>query len=460
MVSLSTVREVFGGTADFLNAQNDFLLFPTHSRPHFPRRFSLFLSRHIMRTRLRFLMLAGSAVFTLALAPAALLADPVSTIRGEIRARRIAVESDTPALAALARKAFAAHGGYELSSAAPNVPLLRLAKIGDSAVSLVLKTGGSQITQDVTGATWREAALRACDAVLVRDGHRPFLSGQIAFVSDRTGKKEVHAGDLFLDEVRPLTNYGSICVSPRWTGDGREILHTTYVNGNFTDIYAVNASTGARRGVIVGARGSSIGAVSNPRTGQIAFASSSLGDMDIFLADATGRNARRFIATTKGVETDPAWSADGTKLAFTGGPAGRPNIHVAEVPGSGTSRRINTGFNYATEPSWNPVFPEKIAFTYQSGGFHLGIVDTRTGAVEKIKTKPAGNYTHPVWCADGRHIVAVKIAGKSSRLVLIDTKTGVAGKPNPNGEKVTVLSGPQMSNCFDPDYYAGEHARR
>ncbi|MDR1497813.1 MAG: hypothetical protein LBS59_05300 [Puniceicoccales bacterium] len=407
-----------------------------------------------MHSRLRFLMLVGAAF--LAVANSVVFALPVQTIYGEIRVRRIVVESDTPAFAALARKAFAAHGDYELSGEAANVPHLRLTKISDSAVNLVYQAGGTRITRDITGATWRDAVLRACDAVLVRDGNLPFFAGRLAFASDRTGKKEIYVGDLFLGEVRPVTNYGSICVSPRWTDNGKEVLYTTYANGNFTDIYAVNVSTGARRGVVVGARGSSIGAVSNPRTGQIAFSSSSLGDMDIFLADASGRNARRFIST-KGVETDPAWSADGGRLAFTSGPAGRPSIHIASVPGSGAARRINTGFNYATEPSWNPVFPDKIAFTYQSGGFHIGVVDTRTGVVEKVATTPVGNYTHPVWCADGRHIVAVKIAGRATRLVLIDTKPSANSR---SGKKVTVISGPQMANCFEPDYAGGEYARR
>ena len=374
-----------------------------------------------------------------ALVPAAAQAEAIVGIVHS--SESISVRSSTPAIASLARKAFNAHGDYALAEKASLS--LQLSKVNDTTVSLSLHSPkrGARVAQDISGATLEEATLRACDAVLASEGKRPFFAGKLTFTSDRTGKKEIYASDLFLSTVRPLTNYGSISLAPRWTYDGTEVLYTTYANQNFTDIYAVNVLTGRRRNIIVNARGTTIGAASNPRTGQIAFASSARGDMDIYLADASGANVRR-IVSTKGVETDPAWSADGSRLALSSGAAGSPGIHIATLPG-GALQRVKTTFNYSTEPAWNPVYSTKIAFTYLSGSFGIAVVDTASGKVSPVKTNPAGNYANPAWCADGRHVVATRIAGSSSRLALIDTESG----------KITVISGEQMANCTSPDYF-------
>ncbi|MDR2429643.1 MAG: hypothetical protein LBD14_01870 [Puniceicoccales bacterium] len=359
------------------------------------------------------------------------------SITATYQSQRIAVECADADVGALARKAFNAHGDYTVD--ASGALRVRLVKTGPATLALTLDVDGVRFAQNVSGATLEEATLRACDAVLVRRGQRPLFAGRLVFVSDRTGRKEIYTGDLFFEKVRPLTQYNSITVTPRWTHDGAEVLYTTYANNNFTDIYAVDPATGRRRNVVVNARGTTTGAVSNPRTGQIAFASSGRGNMDIYLANADGTGVRALIATSN-VESDPAWSADGSQLAFAGGGTGRPGIHVATPP-NGAARRIPTGYNYATEPAWNPVEKTLLAFTYQAGGFGLATVDVPTGKLAKINT--TGHYMQPVWCADGRHLVATQIQGQRTRLVLMDTR---------KNRKITPLSGTQMANCSEADY--------
>ncbi|MDR1818209.1 MAG: hypothetical protein LBR07_08625 [Puniceicoccales bacterium] len=383
---------------------------------------------------------------TLTAAPAPAPAQD-NTIVGVVREKPVWVESSSPEIADLARRAFGAHGDYRLAKGA--AARIRLVKTAPATVSVTLESQGARIAQSVTGADWRDATLRACDAVLVAERKRPFFAGKITFISDRTGRKEVYAGDLFFGTVQQLTSYNSICSSPRWTRDGSEVLHTTYHNHNYTDIFAVSADGRRRRGVIVNKRGTTTGAVSNPRTGQLAFANSGRGDMDIYTAAADGGGIHR-VTSAKGVESDPAWSADGTKLAFAGGSVGRPGIHVIALPG-GTPKRVATQANYSTEPSWNPVFQTKIAYTFQEGGFRIGVVDTATGSVEKIAVNLRGGgrvsgLSNPSWCADGRHLVATLRSGVTTRLVLVDTNTAA-------GNKATVLSGATMANCAEVDYF-------
>lgn len=355
----------------------------------------------------------------------------------------VAVESNDAQVAALARAAFNAHGAYRVVAAGS--ARIQLRKLSDTSVAVTCQAGGGQTEQTVSGGDWVEATLRACDVAVVATGRsqnlRPFFAGRLAFVSDRTGKKEIYGSDLFLQAVRPLTNLNSISITPHWVRGGQEVLFTTYHNNNFTDIYAVNVASRELRDVVVGVRGTTIGAVSNPVNGDLAFASSARGNMDIYTANAAGKNTR-VLARTDGVESDPAWAANGRELYFTSGPNGRPSIHVIGTSG-GTPRRIATpGYGYATEPAANPVDAGKVAFTFQRGGFGIGVVDTRIGEVRVI-TK-AGSFMHPVWCADGRHLVATQVAGRANSLVLVDSETG----------KTTRLSPAQMANCSEADYLA------
>ncbi|MDR2981425.1 MAG: hypothetical protein LBV12_04170 [Puniceicoccales bacterium] len=356
----------------------------------------------------------------------------------------VIITSNDTNVGALANKAFGAHGAYKITNQATNK--IQLTKNSDTSITLVceMPNAGKRATQNIVGVDWRDTTLRACDAAVTITGEsqklRPFFLGKLAFVSDRTGKKEIYVSDLFLNSVRPVTNLNSISNTPHWTRDGKEVLFTTYVNNNFTDIYAVNTSTGKLREVIVGVRGTTSGAVMNPLSGTLAFSSSARGNMDVYTT-TSGQKEAKAIVKTDDVDTDPAWSADGLRLAFVSGPNGRPGVYTVSSSG-GATVRIPTGYNYATEPAWNPVDITKIAFTFQTGRtFGIGVVDTASRDTTAVTKN--GNFQHASWCADGRHIVATRESGKSYSLVLIDTESG----------KTTALSGPQMANCTEADYY-------
>ena len=53
----------------------------------------------------------------------------------------------------------------------------------------------------------------------------------IAFVSNRTGAKEIYVMDCDGTDVEQLTRNKSINLLPRWGSDGRSILYTSYRHG-------------------------------------------------------------------------------------------------------------------------------------------------------------------------------------------------------------------------------------
>jgi hypothetical protein len=98
---------------------------------------------------------------------------------------------------------------------------------------------------------------------------------------------------------------------------------------------------------------------------------------------------------------------------------------------------VATGFSYSTEPRWNPVFPNQLVFTYQSGSLRLGVIDLAAGSVRSIEAASPVPLAHASWCADGRHLVAAQ----GDWLAVVDSVTG----------KVTRLTPSNLGRCSEPD---------
>jgi len=294
----------------------------------------------------------------------------------------------------------------------------------------------------VEGRNEHDLILQVADAIVVGLGKRwqlkPLYAGtKVAFVSRYSGKQEVYVTNLARSRVLQLTKYQSSTNSPRWSADGSRVFFVTSYRTGFPEIFSSNGIGEASK-VITNVRGALGGASSGP-DGRIAFASSSKGTMDIFVAGPRGE-APRLVVGTDGVDSDPCWSPDGSRFALTSGPLGRPGIYLASSAGGGLTR-VATGYGYSTEPRWNPVQPNQIVFTYQSGGLGLGLIDLGTEIVTKLPAISALNLSHASWCADGRHLVATQASASTGWLAVVDSVTG----------KVTRLSPSSMGDCSEPD---------
>jgi TolB protein len=294
----------------------------------------------------------------------------------------------------------------------------------------------------VEGRDEHDLILQVADAVVVGLGKRwqlkPLFAGtKVAFVSRYSGKQEIYVTNLARSRTLRLTNYQSTSNSPRWSADGARVYFVTSFRSGFPEIFSTNGIGEAAK-VITNVRGALGGASSGP-DGRIAFASSNKGTMDIFVAGPHGE-APRLVVGTDGVDSDPCWSPDGARFALTSGPLGHPGIYLASSAGGGLTR-VSTGYNYSTEPRWNPVVPNQIVFTYQSGGLGLGLIDLGAGSVAKVPAVSSLNLSHASWCADGRHLVATQATASTGWLAVVDTVTG----------KVTRLSPAAMGDCSEPD---------
>ncbi len=350
----------------------------------------------------------------------------------------IAIKSANSSVEQLALRAFNTHGAFKVVRDA--TVTLNLTVVNNQTVSLSF---GSNTVQG-TGSTLNQATLKACDAAVKAITKLPgYFSGKLVFVAEhKGGASEVCVGDLFFQEIRPLTNDKANIAAPRWSPDSSFVYYASDVKGGF-DIYKANSGTGART-VFASYSGTNYDAVPSPTGNRIAFISTSPGNAELYLTDSNNSSPRR-ITKNKSIESAPTWSPDGSRMIIASdGPLGKPQLCTIDL-NSGALQRIQTNLSgYCAEPRWNQANPNLIAFTVATGGsFQVAVYDLqkRQGA---IVTQDSGDCIEPVWMDDGRHLVYTSRRGKVKILTLFDTLT----------KKATPLHSEAWGNSSQSDYLA------
>jgi TolB protein len=405
------------------------------------------LSRLFPRFKSLPLVLLGAIVPVL-LAPAPVwaqrdLGDVVIT--ADLKNTPILVTGATPELNALANQAFSAHGAFRRQ--ADNVAFrVSFAPAGANQVQVTVSRaqGAPVLSQVVSGATGRQAVLRAADlAVQSMTGRPGFFASKLAFIGERGGKPEVYTSDLFLGEVRQITNDRAMAITPRWSPDGTRILYTSYFRSGYPDIYVMDLAS-MQRNTFVSLNGTNMGARFSPDGRSVAMVLSGEGNPEIYVSNAQGRQITRKTRSAA-VEAGPCFSPDGTQLVFTSDAAGGPQLYVMPVSG-GTARRLPTRLSgYCAEPDWSRADPTKIAFTARIGrGFQIAVHSLATGVAKQVSKQPF-DAVEPSWLADGRHLVFTSRSAGASSIWILDTENG----------KATQLSGPaagklSQASVLDP----------
>lgn len=282
---------------------------------------------------------------------------------------------------------------------------------GGSLQGLVVDQRGETILQKSYSGDPRKAThLFADDIVETLTGHKGIASSKIAFVSTRSGRKEIYVADYDGANVRQLTKDGSISVAPSLSADGSKLAYTGYQSG-YADIYLIDLASGARNRIIK-FPGTNSGASFSPDGSRLACTVSKDGNPELYVIGANGSGARR-LTRTSGVESSPTWSPSGSEIIYSSDDRGGPQLYRIGA-GGGSGQLIPTGYGYCTEPSWSPD-GKKIAFTVRSGGFSIGVKDLQGGATQIIA---AGEDA--VWGPNSRHV----IYSNGSSLVLLDTQNG------------------------------------
>ncbi len=270
---------------------------------------------------------------------------------------------------------------------------------------------GAVVLSKVYGGPFRSQVHQFADDIVRTIVGRPGIANtKIAFVSRRTGKKEIYVADYDGANVRQITRDNTISVSPAISPDGRRVAYTSYLSG-YPDLYAIDLANGSRQR-IVSAPGTNSGAAFSPDGSRIALTMSKDGNPEIYLVGAGGGSGRR-LTRSRAVESGPSWGPGGAEIVFASDSGGSPQLYRMSTGGGGP-RRIATGYGFCTEPSWSPD-GSRIAFTTRTGGMSIAVTGAEGGGTQIL-----GPGEDPAWGANSRHLVY----STGSAIVLHDAISG------------------------------------
>jgi len=229
-------------------------------------------------------------------------------------------------------------------------------------------------------------------------GSNGLFDTKIAFISTRTGNKEVYTIDFDGRNEKRITRNGSINLDPVWSPDGTKLAFTCYLRRN-PDLYMVDFKRGkiylfSHRVGINTAPGWS------PDGRYIAVTLRTSSGSEIFLLNNHGKIVRQ-LTKGWGDNLSAAWSPDGKKIAFVSNRTGRPQIYTMNADGSNVKRLTFRG-TYNVAPVWSPR-GDRIAYSgIIDGNFQICTI-TLDGSTIHVLTSIGSNQS-PSWSPDGRYI--------------------------------------------------------
>lgn len=249
---------------------------------------------------------------------------------------------------------------------------------------------------------------------------------EIAFISDRSGRKEVYVMNAEGSAVRSATRNRSINAFPDWHPGGDELVYTSYRMGGQPGLFRL---TRGRRepGPLLGRLDASSAVyrgVWAPDGDRLAFVRSVGAGTDLFTARPDGSDLRR-LTDNRVIDIAPSWSPDGERLAFVSDRAGAPQVYIMDADGENV-RRLTFQGAYNTGPAWSPD-GRWIAYESRVGGqFDIWLIDAEGESSFPLIDHPRSDEG-PSWSPDGRwlafsstrrgraDIYAIGIDGRSLR---------------------------------------------
>lgn len=240
-------------------------------------------------------------------------------------------------------------------------------------------------------------------------GERGSFETSIAFVSNRSGRKEIYIMDSDGEDLNPLTSNRTLNLSPEWL-DTRSVFYTSYKNV-YPQLYLKQVAEGRDIQVTRKTR-FNLGAAVSPNGKKIALAMKNKGgNIDIYLMNPNGTDLRR-VTTSEAIDLSPAWSPDSRFMAFVSDRTGSPQIYLLNlVAGSEGPRnrsvRLTREGSYNTSPAWSPD-GKRIAFSGRRDSqfdlFFINLDQDEPKTATRL-TDTVWNEEDPAWSPDGRMLV-------------------------------------------------------
>jgi TolB protein len=278
------------------------------------------------------------------------------------------------------------------------------ASVGGRLTGRVVDSSGKKLLERTYAAPGLDENARAFadDVILAITGRPGLATSRIAFVSDKSGVRQVYLCDPEGREVFQVTHHIHGAVSPTLNSDASAVAYTSYRSG-FPVVQWLDLGQGWER-TVTDTSGSSFGAAFSPDGQRLAMVMSFLGNPEIFVTDLN-TNTAACISDTTGVPGAPSWHPDGRQVIFSDDQGQGPALYVAEVPETNQSQaslvRWRTGYRFSTDPEFSPD-GQSVAFTARSGGQLVVVVKGWPNGHARVIQ--SGGAAHPSWSPNGHYL--------------------------------------------------------
>jgi TolB protein len=264
---------------------------------------------------------------------------------------------------------------------------------------------------EVTDVQVRTFAHQFADEIISKlSGGLPGIaSTQMAFVSNRSGNKEIWAMDYDGKNQHVLTQLHTIALTPRWSPDAERIAFTCYAppgsGGVLTAQICIYSTLTNRMISWPQFHGTNSSPAWSPDGSQVMFMSSMYGNPELVVADASGARPKR-LTYSVGANTSPSWNPKtGQQVAFVSDRGGIPQLYTMNADGSSQAKVDLPDMGYVIDPAWSPN-GQLLAFSWRrpSGNYDLYVMEIATRQLVEL-TRDAARNERPSWAPDGRHLV-------------------------------------------------------
>lgn len=255
----------------------------------------------------------------------------------------------------------------------------------------------------------------ADDVVRQVAGLKPLFNTRIAYVSARSGNKEIYMSDFDGHDEHQLTSNGSINLSPVIDPEGKSVLYTSFKHGT-PELWKIDLEGGGHSKVAT-YKGLNSAAAISPDNDEICLTLSKDGNAELYLLDLAG-NLKRRLTWTRSIESSPSYGPNSQWIAFSSDRTGSPQVYIMDREGLNVHRVTYNG-NYNDSPNVSPDGTKLVFVTrVHRGGFDICVVDV-TGENFRVITQRGANE-NPHWAPDSYHVIYSKRTGDKSDLYISD----------------------------------------
>lgn len=327
------------------------------------------------------------------------------------RERLVEVDLAQPALTRQRWRAVGAQFLFDASVATGGAQLVAEVRLWDLAAGEIAYSRRLQAPANLAATMAHTLANELVRLFTGRPG--PFLS-RLAFVSDRSGAKEIWVMRWDGSEAQQLTSYRSISLAPAWSADGQWLAFTSFLRGQ-PQLFVLRPTEGYLKPLST-LPGVNSSPSFSPDGRRVAFAAGADGNTDIWVVEVEGGTPVR-LTSSRAIETQPAWAPNGRQIAFTSTASGRPQIHLMDAEGTNV-RQLTTEDTFADEAAWAPDGVRLAYTTMVEGRFQIAVFDMRTGA-RTVVFGPGSNES-PCFSPDGTMLAFVSNRTGSKQIFITD----------------------------------------